>query len=171
MFCVCACNKSQNTSTTQKKDTTNDTKEDKDSKLSNSITATDFISNLDASVTEYDLYTLQYANSFEESGKTFKSYSITGTVDSSYLSYATLPDSEDITDILVISNAGVYTYYYATNVLLAIDENIDYKKILSELSITEDGICENNIYTTAHGDMNIVHERADDKDTLAIMFY
>ena len=47
------------------------------------------------------------------------------------------------------------------------------KRILSiiQKSITEDGICENKIYTTAYGDMNIVHERADDKDTLAIMFY
>lgn len=134
------------------------------------LSVDDFLNNFTELVSGLQ-YKFSNENSFEQDGKTFKSYTLSSAVDSSYLAYSTKPGEKMLVDIMIISNPGAFTYFYATQALLSIDKSIDYASVFEEVGVTEDGAGDIGVKTTRYNNMTIAFERKADRQQFAIMFH
>lgn len=129
-----------------------------------------FIDAFHTQTTNYDMCTWSEKSTFDSSGKHFESYTLENILGNAYIA-TSCKDNGSLSDISLICNRGTMVYYYAVSVLISIDENIDYEKIVKSLGITETDEEEPGLHVLQAEGMDIVFERKEDRCVLNIMFY
>lgn len=148
------------------------TGQQKEKNLITQIDINNFIDTFEENITQYLDLTLHKTDEFSQNGYNFYEY----TVDPSAGFNGCILDvsyNEDnyLQDVLINVPAGISTYFYATNAILAANPSSDYQSILNNLDVRDDGLGDDCTNVAKEDWGNMIFERKGDRQTFCIMFY
>lgn len=134
------------------------------------LNADAFIEALRVQTTKYDMCKWDNLDESESNEKHFESYALENILGNAYITISRTGEDR-LSDIYLECNRGTLVYYYVVSVLVSINEDIDYEKIVKSLGITETDEEEPGLHVLQEKGMDIVFERKEDRCTLSVMFY